>query len=784
MNTTLFKIAVSAPGETPVVPDTGTISGVAGGVKSTIFISFAVAILVAAIFATIFLVQSRRKENFRPDIKKTSLGFLLVTILLTGILGPIGRTIDSGVDFSTSGAVTVKAELKEDESITVCGVDTITVKEDLLYGYNLWMSADDLVNDENENAKIVSMEEELVDGTWGYGADSPSELSSIPATSSKISEVTAEVATDSTKKVKYCAMLSPDTEPGVYSTTIQYEMFANAHDGGEGDDADYIMQEVGKWGDRLEIGDEVIAKDNRDGKEYYVAKLADGNIWMTQNLDHDIVDDEDFYTYENTDIGHGSIQNRNAKWTGVATQDELFVKNTTPSSYDPGDRYWDGNIASIESIDDLAQSGDEHYHIGNYYNWNAAVAMSDTAGITTEIDVDQSICPAGWMLPKITGEASISNLMEESNLIAQSQQADDINAQDAPTYLVFGSIIEGPDEPMYGLGRSIHYWTSFSNTQYNIISAYNYKGGMGGNQQPDGGTAGPTFRSDFIPIRCVARKDYDYIMQEVGEWADELEEGEQYRAKDNRDGKIYYVAKLADGNIWMTQNLDHDIVDTPDFYTYENTDIGHGSTPDITATWTASLATYGNIANWGHATSGSSYAPESYDPGDLYWNGEIVSADIYDNNGLTESSEQPHYHIGNYYNWGAAVALNSSHHPELFGTDIDQSICPAGWTLPRSTGDKSLANLLDQLPGVIAGGEYGSIQDSPIYLVFGGGIAQSQTTGWDVAAVGSWSMYWSSMVVAGTGGPGMAVSVNSEEEGIVSMEITPYPGFQVRCVAR
>ena len=530
MNTTLFKIAVSAPGETPVVPDTGTISGVAEGVKSTIFISFAVAILVAAIFATIFLVQSRRKENFRPDIKKTSLGFLLVTILLTGILGPIGRTIDGGVDFSTSGAVTVKAELKEDESITVCGVDTITVKEDLLYGYNLWMSADDLVNDENENAKIVSMEEELVDGTWGYGADSPSELSSIPATSNKISEVTAEVATDSTKKVKYCAMLSPDTEPGIYSTTIKYEMFANAHDDG---------------------------------------------------------------------------------------------------------------------------------------------------------------------------------------------------------------------------------------------------GDSGGDEGGEGGEGGGSDEDD----------NYDYIMQEVSTWADELEEGEQYRAKDIRDGKIYYVAKLADGNIWMTQNLDFDIKDDVE-YTYYDTDIGHGSTPDITATWTASLATYGDIANWGYATSGSSYAPESYDPGDLYWNGEIVSADIYDNNGLTESSEQPHYHIGNYYNWGAAVALNSSYHPELFGTDIDQSICPAGWTLPRSTGDKSLANLLDQLPGVIAGGEYGNIQDSPIYLVFGGGIAQSQTKGWDVAAVGSWSMYWSSMVVAGTGGPGMAVSVNSEEEGIVSMEIIPYPGFQVRCVAR
>ena len=34
----------------------------------------------------------------------------------------------------------------------------------------------------------------------------------------------------------------------------------------------------------------------------------------------------------------------------------------------------------------------------------------------------------------------------------------------------------------------------------------------------------------------------------------------QYTLKDSRDQKDYTVAKLADGNVWMTQNLDHDIV--------------------------------------------------------------------------------------------------------------------------------------------------------------------------------------------------------------------------------
>ena len=34
------------------------------------------------------------------------------------------------------------------------------------------------------------------------------------------------------------------------------------------------------------------------------------------------------------------------------------------------------------------------------------------------------------------------------------------------------------------------------------------------------------------------------------------QEGEEGRLEDIRDGKTYWVAKLKDGNCWMTQNLD------------------------------------------------------------------------------------------------------------------------------------------------------------------------------------------------------------------------------------
>ncbi|MBQ1298232.1 hypothetical protein IIY24_00090, partial [Candidatus Saccharibacteria bacterium] len=138
----------------------------------------------------------------------------------------------------------------------------------------------------------------------------------------------------------------------------------------------------------------------------------------------------------------------------------------------------------------------------------------------------------------------------------------------------------------------------------------------------------------------------------------------QYQLKDSRDEKTYYVSKLRDGNVWMTQNLDHDIVTTANFYTPDNT--------DIPANWTASAGTLSSGASW----TGSDTTLVSQDRGDLYWSGVVG-----DNNFV--SSGDPHYHLGNTYNWTAAVAMNDS---SSIGSDIlvNQSICPAGWKLPRT----------------------------------------------------------------------------------------------------
>ncbi|MBR2840090.1 hypothetical protein IKE82_02055 [Candidatus Saccharibacteria bacterium] len=57
-----------------------------------------------------------------------------------------------------------------------------------------------------------------------------------------------------------------------------------------------------------------------------------------------------------------------------------------------------------------------HYHVGNYYNWSAAVASNDTSSITTDLTVmPDSICPKGWRLPNGLTSTNGDEIITEFN---------------------------------------------------------------------------------------------------------------------------------------------------------------------------------------------------------------------------------------------------------------------------------------------------------------------------------------------------------------------------------
>ena len=281
-------------------------------------------------------------------------------------------------------------------------------------------------------------------------------------------------------------------------------------------------------------------------------------------------------------------------------------------------------------------------------------------------------------------------------------------------------------------------------------------------------------------------------------------EGDTKQLVDQRDNKKYWVAKLADGNCWMTQNLDLDL-NTVGTLTPENSDVSEdwdfttkggswynsadqGST-DYSAiqgwdlgeyvktspTATTSCTSYSDLSEcksqFTEVTSGMTPYAEAVNEGKTPAENVAVSENNYDT----------HYLVGNYYSWPAATA--GSGNSVSNSGDAADSICPANWRLPLSGGSNtetgSFYNLLNQYgltDDPVSGNN--NITTSPLYFVRSGYVFPSSGR---LLSAGYLGDYWS----------GRANSSNNAYElyFLSSYVVTPssnnyrYLGFSVRCVA-
>ena len=282
-----------------------------------------------------------------------------------------------------------------------------------------------------------------------------------------------------------------------------------------------------------------------------------------------------------------------------------------------------------------------------------------------------------------------------------------------------------------------------------------------------------TYMQDMQASNCTASK-----------------ENETKRLIDIRDGKYYWIAKLKDGNCWMVQNLDLDLnVNTP--LTVDNT--------DITVDWTPTANTQVGAVTTFPSSSDLTF---SFDPGEYVytapaaqnscgtsgitslsqctekkwanvagWSASdsvVGSSDIAND---TTKTYDAHYTAGNYYSYTVATTGYTS----SSGT-APNSICPKGWQLPPSSGNKSYNTLFTSY-GSSNGLLYGAqdIRLAPLYFVYGGYVSSSSL--YDAGSVG---YYWSS------------TAYNSSNAYYLYFTTSVYPsngylrssGFSVRCVAR
>lgn len=385
--------------------------------------------------------------------------------------------------------------------------DEIVVATTNASGYSLYIKSDDkdgaMTNANIKEASQISSicnnacERKLADfpaNSWGFSVsteaitDDTNYHSTVPAQEEKPFYQT-DGASEDTLVFSIGMMIDTELPAGIYNGTILISAVANPQTVTTLKDISTMQEIDSEICANTKIGVEKQLIDTRDNKSYWVAKMEDGNCWMTQNLALDITSNyKTKLTSNNTDIPVGYVwpdtswrEINTATGTSVIKTGMQVTETATPTTHvgqtdelNLSMRSWNlgqyvmgapflgtqcgsegagsnpancagfVNVANNWSDDFEARMGtwagaetyvtinhptntyDAHYLIGNFYSWNAA-----TAGAGGNVGgnwITSSICPKGWQLPRNVGEKSLDGLVTSygmSNKVGGADKGDD-----------------------------------------------------------------------------------------------------------------------------------------------------------------------------------------------------------------------------------------------------------------------------------------------------------------------------------------------------------------------
>ena len=464
---------------------------------------------------------------------------------------------------------------------------------------------------------------------------------------------------------------------------------------------------------------------------YQVRKLADGKCWMTENLKLTNV------TITNAD----SNLPANKSVTIPASSTANWC--TTSSQ------------ACVDKLMTLTADDGSHPEYGVFYNWYTATATY--GGFNTTTDTSYSICPKGWRLPKGGSSGDFANL--RNNYYTSSAFGDDWTK--FPLNYVLSGYRGGSktgDQGNYG-----YYWSSTpSNNNY---AYYLYLNNSNVN---------PTnYSRKYLgfTIRCIAEDDF-WTINSMQEMTPEIAATVQTPSSsatttvDNREDydktsdkttvvptrtlvdtrKVngttqisYQVSKLADGNVWMTENLKLTNV------TITNADSNLPANKSVTIPASST-------ANWC-----DTYSQACDD--------QLMTLNA-------DDGSHPEY--GVFYNFYTATATYGGYNTT---TDTQYSICPKGWRLPKASrvdynpqGD--WANLQSYYTSSAFGDDWTKF---PLNYVRSGYRYVSNTR-----YQGNYGRYWSSTPINNH----FVYLLHLDNSGVMLADSNvKYYGFTIRCLA-
>ncbi len=377
----------------------------------------------------------------------------------------------------------------------------------------------------------------------------------------------------------------------------------------------------------MQIGTEYELVDARDGVVYRVARLVDGNVWLLDNLRIGS-DTEILLTLNDTN-------------TNPELNNGEFI---LPASGDWENSYTKPAIDTTTA--DVMLGNDADKVTGGYYNYCAASAGTYcNEADEGEGDANYDICPAGWRMPTGGNGGEYQTL---NNLYD-----DFINVMHLPLSGRFYSGAAGQ------VDQNGYFWSS---TNRDGMRMYYLNRS---NQTID--PVGSYRRDRGYSMRCVAKDvkpefscnagakniDEAVCLQDVNAMVRaSMEEDKTYKLVDSRDAELYRVAKLADGNVWLQDNLR----------------IGGKDTILLTAEDTNTNPELNN---------GEFLLPNSNNWVDSYTEPVINTTDAHHMLGSENDKTQ-----GGYYNYCAASAGTYCNEANEGEGDAEYDICPAGWRMP------------------------------------------------------------------------------------------------------
>ena len=375
----------------------------------------------------------------------------------------------------------------------------------------------------------------LEPNTWGYnlGIEAPTDgttYSAVPTDNStpiQTKDTSDTNSANDTYALSFGAKVDTTIASGAYSDTLTIAVVANPPLVADMTSLSTMQEMTPEVCEATEVGTVARLTDARDQKQYWVTKLADGNCWMTQNLDLDL-STRKALTPDDSDVTSSWTPPRSTEPAGTITSANT---NTETYSWDLGmyvksdpDRYsnycddvkglsdatctsagWT-NVSSMTPMEDgnatdviSGSTYNAHYLVGNLYQWNAATA--GTGGTITDQDATDSICPKGWQLPTSnnSNSGSFGGLVGSLNSTTITQ---------APYYFNPSGYVGSGS--LWNAGFEGDYWSSTAhNHPLTAVSLY-FNDNVIAATNPNPYTRAPEMsintptRYDGLSIRCLA----------------------------------------------------------------------------------------------------------------------------------------------------------------------------------------------------------------------------------------------------------------------------------------